>query len=185
MHEVELPELPETEREIRKDKLNTLVAATVTLLVTFMAICKIDDNNIVLRMQKVQAENVDNWSWYQALHIREDINNSKLTDLKSDMVEEDVPSKRKFIQAKITDHESLAQKIADKKEKVKEEAKTRQEVYETLNTAHEKFDFSEAAISIAVSLLALTSLLQKRFMYGVALVPSLFGVVKGIMGLMG
>jgi vacuolar-type H+-ATPase subunit I/STV1 len=185
MGEVELPEMPELEEEKRKDKLNTLVAITVTLLVTFMAICKITDNNVVLLMQQAQADKVDKWSWFQALNIRDDIRQSKLADLQDNLQQEDNAERKKAITAKIGEYEAKIKKDADKKDTVKEEAREEEKKYGELNETHEKFDYTEGAISIAVSLLAMTTLLQKRWMYAVSLVPALFGIVKGVMGLMG
>jgi hypothetical protein len=185
MSEVELPELPELEKEERKDRLNTLVAITVTLLVTFMAMCKIKDNNIMLLMQEAQASKVDNWAWFQSLNIREDITQSKLGDLKSDTQDGDSPQRKKSAESKIPEFEALLKKTTDKKEKVKQKAEEEQERYEKLDTVHENFDHSEGAISIAVSLLAMTTLLQKRWMYAVALVPGIIGILCGAMGLLG
>jgi hypothetical protein len=185
MDEVELPEMPELEKEERKDQLNTWVAITVTLLVTFMAMCKITDNNIVLKMEQTQADKVDKWSWYQALNVREDINQSKLTDLKDDLLTEENAERKKAIALKTADYDKLAKNILDKKKDVKSKAEADEQHYDNLNELHEKFDHSEGAISIAVSLLALTSLLQKRWMFVVSLVPGAIGVVVGMMGLIG
>lgn len=182
MSEIELPEIPE--KEMSESNMNTIIAITVTTLVTFMAFCKIHDNNIVLDMQEFQAEKVDKWSWYNSLHIREDINTSRLSDLKDDLRDEENPLKKKVLEEKIKEHEAVARKIEEKKEKVKAEADADSEHYEKLNAIHEKFDHSEAAISIAVSLLALTSLLKKHPMYFVAMIPGIFGIVKGVMGLL-
>src|SRR2546423_15688618 len=54
-------------------KLNTLVAISVALLATFMGICKVKDDNIVQAMQQAQADKIDNYSWYQARNIREEV----------------------------------------------------------------------------------------------------------------
>ena len=183
--EVELPELPESEREIRRDKLNTAVALSVTLLVTFMAICKITDNNIVLLMQQAQAAKGDKWTWYQALNVRLDLNQSKLSDLKDDEETEDNPARKKNLVSKMGDYEKLETKLRDKKDKVKEEADAEEKHYDELHEVHEKFDHTEGAVSIAVSLFAMTSLLQKRWMFVIALIPSAIGVWLGIRGLLG
>jgi hypothetical protein len=184
MDDVELPELPELEKEIRKDKLNTLVAITVTLVVTFTAICKIDDNNIVLKMQQTKAEELDEWSWYQSLNVREDLNQAHIVDIHSDLVTEADAAKKSQLQAKLADFTAKSKKLSDKKDAMKEKATRQGEHYEMLDANHEKFDRSEAAISIAVSMLALTSLLQKRWMYYAALVPALVGIFEGMLGLL-
>src|SRR2546423_11856510 len=54
-------------------QLNTLVAISVALLATFMGICKVKDDNIVQAMQQAQADKIDNYSWYQARNIREEV----------------------------------------------------------------------------------------------------------------
>lgn len=185
MGEIELPEVPELEKEKRKDRLNTLVAITVTLLVTFMAFCKIKDNNTVLLMDQAQAGKLDNWSWVQALNIREDITQSKLADLSDDLREEDNAERRKAITDKLAGYEVKAKKVADKKEEVRQKAREEESRYDALNEVHENFDHCEGAISIAVSLLAMTTLLQKRWMFAVSLVPAAFGIFKGMMGLLG
>jgi hypothetical protein len=44
---------------------------------------------------------------------------------------------------------------------------------------------ADAALSIAISLLAVTALTQKRWLYFLALVPTFFGVLMGLAGLLG
>src|SRR5438552_16211994 len=62
-------------------KLNTLVAISVALLATFMGICKVKDDNIVQAMQQAQADKIDNYSWYQARNIREEIAKATISEL--------------------------------------------------------------------------------------------------------
>ena len=64
-----------------RNQLNTLVAISVALLATFMGICKVKDDNIVQAMQQAQANKIDNYSWYQARNIREDIARATVTQL--------------------------------------------------------------------------------------------------------
>ena len=63
-------------------RLNSMVAISVALLATFMAICKVKDDNIVQAMQQAQADKIDNYSWYQARNIREEVANATLVQLK-------------------------------------------------------------------------------------------------------
>src|ERR1700704_3602503 len=66
----------------RSRKLNTLVAISVALLATFMGICKVKDDNIVQAMQQAQAAKIDNYAWYQARNIREEVAQAAATQLK-------------------------------------------------------------------------------------------------------
>ena len=73
------------------------------------------------------------------------------------------------------------QKIADLKEKAEGYEKT----YDDLNFHDDQFDLMEAGISIAISILAITALTDLTWLYFVALVPAIFGVVMGLAGLLG
>ena len=67
----------EDEKEVKdgkaKSNLNRWVAVTVAVLATFMGICKVKDDNIVQAMQQAQADKIDNYSWYQARNVREEV----------------------------------------------------------------------------------------------------------------
>src|SRR5882724_736187 len=65
----------------RSRKLNTLVAISVALLATFMGICKVKDDNIVQAMQQAQASKIDDYSWYQARNIREEVARATVAEL--------------------------------------------------------------------------------------------------------
>src|SRR5256885_6048129 len=73
----------ETVVEVKKPKghLNTWVAISVALLATFMGICKVKDDNIVQAMQQAQADKIDNYSWYQARNIREEVAKATVAQL--------------------------------------------------------------------------------------------------------
>src|SRR5712664_4899604 len=76
----------ETTVEAKKPKahLNTWVAISVALLATFMGICKVKDDNIVQAMQQAQADKIDNYSWYQARNIREEVARATVAQLKAE-----------------------------------------------------------------------------------------------------
>ena len=60
-----------------------------------------------------------------------------------------------------------------------------QETYDALNFRDDQFDLSDAAIAIAISLLAITSLTQLWWLFAVSMLPSVIGVVMGLAGLLG
>ena len=62
-------------------RLTTHVAITVALLATFLGVCKVKDDNIVQGMQQAQADRIDNWSFYQARNIRQDVAQSTVATL--------------------------------------------------------------------------------------------------------
>src|SRR5262249_56689882 len=46
--------------------LNSLVAVSVAVVATFIAVCNVKDGNIVQAMQQAQSSGVDEWSYFQA-----------------------------------------------------------------------------------------------------------------------
>lgn len=170
--------------ERRKSRLNTAVALTVALLATFMGICKVKDDNIVQGMQQAQAQEVDNWNYYQARNIRLAIAQSTADKLILDMQSASPATKSKY-QEMAAKYQQIADEQEKDKKKTKSDAEGNHKDYDRLNYRDDQFDMSDALISIAISLLAVTSLTQKRWLFGLAMIPTLFGVLMGMAGLCG
>lgn len=164
--------------------LNPAVAITVALLATFMGICKVKDDNIVQAMQQAQADKLDHWQFYQARNIREEIAKSTLIQLRLQALA--APSKAEAAyQEQIAAYEVLAKEQHQKKDELKTQAEKDQTTYDALNFKDDQFDLSDALIAIAISLLAVASLTQLPWLFLLALVPSGFGVLMGLSGLVG
>lgn len=168
----------------KRSLLNPAVAITVALLATFTGICKVKDDNIVQAMQQAQADKIDHWAFYQARNLREEI--AKATRLQLQLQAADRPAERRpaYDQA-IAQYEKLAREQAEKKEELRKQAVADQQTYDALNFRDDQFDLSDAAVAIAISLLAIASLTQLWWLYGLSLLPAGFGVVLGLAGLIG
>jgi hypothetical protein len=183
VEEEEVKKAADDERKSRFS-LNTLVAITVALLATFMAICNVKDNNIGQAMQQAQADKIDNYSWYQARNIREEVNRSAAAQLHAQAAAAAGDTRAAFEQQAVA-FDKLAQEQAEKKRQQQTDAEAADKTYAALNLHDDQFDMSEASLSIAISLLAVTALTQKRWLYYVALVPTAFGLLMGLAGLLG
>ena len=170
--------------EKSKSALNTLVAITVALLATFMAICSVKGNNIGQAMQQAQADKIDNYSWYQARNIREEVNRAAALQLRAQAAVA-APDARAGFEQQAAAFEKLAQEQAEKKKQQQADADQADRTYAALNLHDDQFDMSEASLSIAISLLAVTALTQKRWLYALALLPTAFGLFMGFAGLLG
>jgi hypothetical protein len=165
-------------------RLNTLVAITVAVLATFMGICKVKDDNIVQTMQQAQANKIDHWAFYQARNIREEI--AKATLLQLQLGEAGAaPAARAAYAEAVARYQALAQEQNRKKEELKAQADQDQKDYDAANFRDDQFDLSDALLAIAISLLAVTALTQKFWLYGLAMVPTVFGILMGLSGLLG
>jgi len=164
--------------------LNAAVAITVALLATFMGICKVKDDNVVQAMQQAQADKLDHWNFYQARNLREEVAKSTITTLQLMALSANKEQAPQF-QSQIEHYENLAKEQHDKKEALKSQAEVDQKTYDNLNFVDDQFDLADAAIAIAISLLAVTSLTELTWMYFLALIPSGFGFLMGLSGLLG
>jgi hypothetical protein len=167
----------------RPSRLNAAVAITVALLATFTGICKVKDDNIVQAMQQAQADKIDHWAFYQARNVREEVARATVTQLRLQAV--DRPAQRTDYDAAIAQFEAIAKDQAQKKAELQKQAQVDQETYDSLNFRDDQFDLSDAAVAIAIALLAIASLTQFWWLYVLALLPSAFGFTMGLAGLAG
>src|SRR6059058_1900408 len=168
-------------RSERPSRLNAAVAITVALIATFTGICKVKDDNIVQAMQQAQADKIDHWAYYQARNVREELARAALVQLRLQAV--DRPAQRAEYEAAIAQYEMLAKDQAQKKAELQKQAIADQEAYDALNFRDDQFDLSDAAVAIAIALLAIASLTQFWWLYLLALLPAGFGVIMGAAGL--
>ena len=165
-------------------RLNTWVAITVALLATFMGICKVKDDNIVQAMPQAQASKIDDWSFYQARNNRQEIAQSTVVQLQ--VTRQAAPAaQRPSVDSAIARYQALVKDQASKKDSLRVAAEADQKTYDSLNYRDDQFDLSDTLIALAISLLALTSLTKKQWLYWVAMVPTALGVLMGLAGLLG
>ena len=165
-------------------KLNTLVAISVALLATFMGICKVKDDNIVQAMQQAQADKIDNYSWYQARNIREEIAKATIAELTAQAASAPQQAQAAY-QEQIKAYQAIEREQAEKKKTQQADAEKADKTYNELNYHDDQFDLSDAMLALAISLLAVTALTQKRWLFVVAMIPTFFGTLMGLAGLFG
>ncbi len=168
----------------RNARLNALVAVMVAVLATFLGICNVKDDNIVQAMQAAQADKIDLWNFYQARNIREEIALATIEQLT--LARSGRPdTERAAYDASISKYQAIAKGQNTRKEDLKTQAEQAQKNYDNLNHRDDQFDLAEAAIAIAIALLAVTALTHQWWLFFLALVPSAFGFVMGLAGLFG
>ena len=161
-------------------RLTTHVAITVALLATFLGVCKVKDDNIVQAMEQAQADKLDHWAFYQARNLREEVAKATATQLRLAAA-----GREAGYREAIAAYERLAADQAQKKEELRTQAEQDQKTYDALNYRDDQFDLSDALLALAISLLAMTALTHKRWLFWLALIPTAFGVVMGLAGLLG
>jgi len=168
----------------RSARLNAVVAVTVAVLATFMGICKIKDDNIVQAMQQAQADKLDHWNFYQARNIRQEVAQATVVQLRLARLGRAAAEAAAYDEA-IARYEKITADQVSKKEELKKQAEQDQKTYDGLNFHDDQFDLSDAALALAIALLAVTALTHQRWLYWLTLVPTAFGVFMGLSGLLG
>jgi hypothetical protein len=169
-------------RERSSARLNAAVAVTVAVLATFMGICKVKDDNIVQAMQQAQADRLDHWAYYQSRNLRQEV--AEATQLQLELARAGAgPAQAAAYEAAIVRFRALAADQAKKKDQLKAQAEQDQKTYDALNYRDDQFDLSDALLAIAIAMLAVTALTGLWPLFWAALVPTAFGVLMGVAGL--
>src|SRR5262249_46319951 len=169
---------------IEHSRLAARVAITVALLATFLGVCKVKDDNIVQAMQQAQADKLDHWAFYQARNIREEVARAAQTQLTLSAAAAPATQQAAYKEA-LDRYTALIADQESKKQALQTQAEQDQKNHDDLNYRDDQFDLSDAACAIAISMLAVTALTHKRWMYWLALIPTAAGVLMGLAGLLG
>jgi hypothetical protein len=164
----------------RSARLNAAVAVTVAVLATFSGICKVKDDNIVQAMQQAQADKLDHWNFYQARNLRQEV--AEATAVQLELARAGAADRAAY-DAAIARYRTLAAEQAQKKKELQAQAEDDQRRYDALNYRDDQFDLSDALVAIAIAMLAVTALTGLWPLYWAALVPTTFGLLMGIAGL--
>jgi uncharacterized protein DUF4337 len=168
--------------------LNSLVAVSVAVVATFIALCNVKDGNIVQAMQQAQANGVDEWAYFQAkgtkLNIAESARDA-LTLQRETVGTSLSPEARALVDKKLADYDAKIRLYEQEKAEIKKTAEGSQKEYDRLNVHDDQFDMAEALTSVAIALLGITALTRKRRLLYVAWTFAALGVVLGIAGFAG
>ena len=165
-----------------ESRLNSIIAALVAIAATFMALCNVKDGNIVQGMAQAQANAVDQWSYYQAKGMKQNLAEATLDQLQLQRAMLTDPKFAPLLDAKIAVYAKQVKKYEKEKTDIRANAEGQQKEYDRLNLHDDQFDMSDACLSVAIALFGVTALTKKRWLLIVALAFMFFGVVFGLAG---
>jgi hypothetical protein len=172
--------------EASRDTLNSWIAILVAVFATFMALGNIKDGNIVQAMSQDQSKAVDQWSYYQAKGMKQNLAESVLDQLQIRKAEPGLaPQSAALLDKEIAVYTASVQKYTREKEEIKSAAEAAEKDYDRLNVHDDQFDMSEALLSIAIALLGVSALTRSRWLVVFAVLVAGFGVVLGLAGFLG
>jgi len=177
MAEIEIPKSESGgESAESRDHFNNLIAVAVALVSAFMAVSKIKDDNIVQAMQKAQAESVDYWNEYQARRQRQF--GVELAIAQTRATSPSTPE----LDAKLEEWKKQADFFKSRAEESSTKAKQRTADYDAGNDRDDLFDLSDAFLSVAIAMFAVTALVRVRWLFAVAAILAVTGMVFGVAG---
>ncbi len=174
----------EAVEKARESKLNTVVAVCVAVVATFMSLCNVKASNIVQQMNLAQANGVDQWAYYQSKSTKANIADSSADQLtlQRDMTPGLTPEQKQRFDEAIQKQRDNGKRYEKEKEDIKTKAEGFEKSRDQLDIHNDQFDMAEALMSVAIALLGVTALTQKKWMLLVAGTFAGFGAVMGVAG---
>ena len=168
----------------KESRLNAIIALSVAIIATVMALGNVKDGNIGQAMAQAQANAVDTWAQYQAKSMKQNIAEAALVQitLQRDMATALTPEQRALLDKQIATFQQQVARYDKEKGEIRKQAEGYQHEYDELNIHDDQFDLSEAALSVSIALLGVTALTQKRWLLVVGLLFALFGLVFSVAG---
>ena len=165
-------------------RLNNAVAVLVAIVAAFMAVTKVKDDNIVQAMLQAKSDAVDTWSEYQSKRIKQHL--EELGRDQSQLMRPAVPAASAAqLDEQLKRYESEIARYQKDEDELQKKARGLEAQYDALNFRDDQFDLSDAALSVALAMLAVTALTGKRWLLWASLLFTCFGVVMGLAGLVG
>lgn len=171
----------------QKEILNNLIAIVVAASACMVTIFNIKDNNVVQAMSQAQAHSIDAWSYYQSKSTKQHLYETMKSNLELQMVlqEKMTTTQKNKLEKAIHDSEEKIAKYEKEKSEIKAQAEGFQAEYEQLNIHDDQFDMAEAMISLALAVLGITALTQRRSLFFFGLSMSVIGIIFGLAGFAG
>lgn len=162
--------------QANKSTINSRVALFVAITATFMALCNVKDGNVVQAMSQAQAHSIDAWSYFQAKSTKQAIAENALELLKVQHLAANDTLIKKY-----TEQISRYEK---EKTEIKAQAEGYQKEYDDINLFDDQFDMTDALLTIAIAMLGITSLTQKKWLLYFSSIVSLIGIILGLAAFM-
>ena len=170
-------------KKLLSDRLNEWVAITVVIISVFMAISNVKDGNIGQNMALAKADAVDAWNEYQAGRIKLHMDEDMLAQLKLNIAA--AGADRAAIAAEMDRLQKQIDKYNAKSAGLMKKAQDNEARYEELNQHDDQFDMSDALLSIAMALAAVSALTTIEWVLIVGWVFGGFGLLMGGAGFLG
>jgi hypothetical protein len=185
VEEAEIHKQTEELAEAREhDRFNRMVAITVAILALTMVLGKVKESNLQIRMQASLTEQLDDWNYYQARSLKQHEFELQIQhwQLMQGLPGTVTPEKQPQIAAALAQWQAAAAKEASGKADLQKKGDAAQKQYEDLREQDHQFHFSEALLTLAITLFAVSALVKSKPLYGLGLGVAIVGFVMELGG---
>ncbi|HEX2592433.1 MAG TPA: DUF4337 domain-containing protein [Rhizomicrobium sp.] len=165
------------------ERLNKMVAITVVAISVFTALSNVKDGNIGQNMALAKSDAVDTWSEYQSARLKLHIAENSLASLALDAAKSGadqtlVAAEKQRLEKAITKYDAKSKDLMT-------QARDHEAEYNRLNVHDDQFDMSDAFMSVALAIAAVTVFVNFEWMLYVAWGFGAVGFVMGMAGFLG
>ncbi|MDD2358499.1 MAG: DUF4337 domain-containing protein [Thiovulaceae bacterium] len=122
-----------------------------------------------------QSKASDNWAYYQAKNIKEDLYKLQSEKLEMDKIDKDLKTVNLY-QNKINDYASKIKKYENEKREIKSEAEGFENARNQTQTHAKNFGMSVIFLQITILLSTIAGLLKKKYIWYIGLGSGLIGI---------
>ena len=184
MPEVELPN-PEELEELREKSFTRRTALLTAVYAVFLAVVSLGGNNAAKEMSLSQQQASDQWAYYQAKSMREQLYRIERLRLEDELVERGKALAGEALAHKQGLQQSAAQeerRYAGEKKEIEEKARELEHERDRNLARDPYFDFGEVLLQIAIVLASMSILTRARPIFHASLVAAVLGVTLGLNG---
>ncbi|MEI6093428.1 MAG: DUF4337 domain-containing protein [bacterium] len=184
MVEIEIPSVEELE-ERAKSNFTKRVALFTAIFAVFLAITALGGNNASKEMMLTQQEVSNQWAFYQAKVIREQIYKTNVDNLKLQLMEK----KKTLSPSVLAEYESIirqdsetAIRYGEEKKEIEEKAKEKAKERDTYLAKDPFFDYAEVLLQIAIVLASISIVASSKRIFIFSSIAAIIGVLISING---
>ena len=168
------------------ERLINVAAVMVAIIATFLALCGVKADNMDYGILQEKSDAVDQWNMYQAKSMKQYMYKLQRDSLQALLLTQRgaPPAAVAAVNKNVAKYSAEIDRYEKEKEEVSAKAKEHEDNAERMNRMANLLDLTDVFLSLSISLLAITILTKRWWMFFVALAPSLLGVVFGLAALM-
>lgn len=184
MSEAELPNLEELE-EIKGKAFTKRVALTTAIFAVILAIASLGGKNSMKEMLLTQQQASDQWAFYQAKVIRENLYGAQKLQLEADLAERSStmkPEVRQKFEALMTKYADEEKHYDTEKKDIEKEARKLEHERDLNRSKDPYFDYAEVFLQIAIVMSSISILSGSRPLFFFSLVLAIIGMLLTLNG---